>query len=409
MPVRKKIIIGALAAVLCGAFLFFFSRPKTVAWNAAEGKEAPKESAIADILNIFPNGSEKPKEPEKAKEVVIDPSLKLQNPPSSIKAIYMTAWSATSASRIDSLIDVAEKTSVNAIVIDIKDYSGKIAYATHDPEIEKYATEEIKIRDIGALIRKLHEKNIYVIARVTVFQDPALASSRPDLAIKDSSTGKVWVDNKKLAWVDSSSKEVWDYNIRVAKNAFSKGFDEVNFDYVRFPSDGSLNAMSYPFYDKTRSKSEVMKDFFVYLRENLKGEKISADLFGLTTSAADDLGIGQVLTDAIVNFDAVCPMVYPSHFANGFIGYKNPAAYPYEVIKYSMESAVKKVGPEYAGRLRPWLQDFDLGANYGPAEVSAEIKAAEETSGGWMIWAPSNVYTVSGIPKEDAAGDKKTE
>ena len=331
-------------------------------------------------------------------------NAKLANPPEKVNALYATVWSASSTSKIDYLLSLIKETEANALVIDIKDFSGNIAYKTGDPEITKYGTESPIIKDVSALVDKLHSENVYAIARVVVFQDPALAKSRPDLAIKNAKTGAVWLDNKKLSWVDPASEEVWKYNERVAQNAFAKGFDEVNFDYIRFPSDGPLPDMSFPFYGGEKTKRETMKDFFIHLREALKGEVISADLFGLVTSASDDMGIGQYLEDAYGNFDFLCPMVYPSHFASGFIGYKNPAAYPYEVVKYSGEQAGRRLsalvpeGESLKTKLRPWLQDFNLGATYGENEIKLQIKAVSETSdAGWMIWDPKNNYTKKGL------------
>jgi len=324
--------------------------------------------------------------------------------PEKVNAIYATFWSASSVSKIDYLLSLIKETEANALVVDIKDFSGSIAYKTGDPEIEKYKTESPVIKDVRGLVDKLHAENVYAIARIVVFQDPALAKARPDLAVKSAKTGAVWTDNKNLAWVDPSSVEVWEYNERLAKNAFAMGFDEVNFDYVRFPSDGSLADMSFPFYWETKTKREAMKEFFVHLRGALEGEIISADLFGLVTSASDDMGIGQYLEDTYGNFDFICPMVYPSHFASGFIGYKNPASYPYEVVKYSGEKAEARLaalvpdGEVPKTLLRPWLQDFNLGATYGENEVRLQIKAVAETSNaGWMLWDPKNNYTKKGF------------
>jgi hypothetical protein len=331
--------------------------------------------------------------------------------PDKVKAIYATSWSASSRSKMDYLYSVIERTEANAIVVDIKDYSGLIAYSTDDPVISKLGTEEVRIRDVGKLVADMHARGIYTIARVVVFQDPAFAAIRPDLAVKSKKTGSVWLDNKDLAWMDPSSKEVWDYNIRVAENAFSKGFDEVNFDYIRFPSDGNLSDMEFPFNGSGRTRREIMKDFFTYLRGSLEGRVISIDMFGLVTTASDDMGIGQYLEDAFGNFDFICPMVYPSHFASGFIGYTEPAAYPYEVIKYSIDQAEKRLSsfvsidtaeiPEktkISSKMRPWIQDFSLGYTYGKDEVSLQIKAITESSdNGWMIWSPSNNYTEAGF------------
>jgi hypothetical protein len=335
---------------------------------------------------------------------VIKRDAKLANPPEKINALYATFWSASSSSKINYLISLIKSSEANALVIDIKDFSGRIAYASGNPEISKYGTENPVIGNVNALLDKLHAENIYVIARVTVFQDPALVASRPDLAIKNVKTNKPWVDGKNLSWVDPSSEEVWHYNMTIAKNALDRGFDEVNFDYIRFPTDGALTDMSFPFYTEDKTKREVIKSFFVFLRESLEDEIISGDLFGLTTSAQDDMGIGQYLEDAYGNFDFICPMVYPSHFGTGFIGYKNPALYPYEVVKYSGAQAEKRLsalvpeGEEPLSKLRPWLQDFDLGAEYGADKIKLQIQAVAETSdAGWMLWDPTNNYTKEGF------------
>lgn len=332
-----------------------------------------------------------------------------KDPPAVVKAVYATSWSAASPSKLEHLINLIDETELNAIVIDIKDFSGYVAYDTDIKKVEDYGAEEIRIADTNSLIQELHDHNIYVIGRVTVFQDPILAEARPDLAVKDSRTGKVWLDHKGLAWVDPASYEVWDYNIAIAKEALARGFDEINFDYIRFPSDGNLEVMSYPVYNANLfQKQEIIRDFFTYLRDELKGEKISADLFGQTTFQMDDMGIGQIIEDAYLHFDYVSPMVYPSHYVHGFLGYQNPALYPYEVIVYSLSEASKRrdelalSNPDLKlAELRPWLQDFDLGADYTSTMIREEMRgvadAASEKFVGWMLWDPSNVYTAAAL------------
>ncbi len=355
----------------------------------------------------------------------------LINPPSEINAIYFTGWSGGNERKINYLIDLARKTEINSVVLDIKDYSGYITYDINIPETEKYKSKEVKIAKINALIKKLHDEGIYVIGRISVFQDPVLANARPDLAIMSSSTGKIWLDNKELAWIDPAAKESWDYNIAIAKDAQNRGFDELNFDYIRFASDGNLNDMVFPFWDEITLKRYVIKDFFEYLRQNLPDAKLSADLFGIAT-IAKDFGVGQTLEDAFPYFDYIAPMVYPSHYARGFIGYQNPALYPYEVVKYSMEEALKrlknyelKIKNEMASstvatgtevklyspelnvnipKFRPWLQDFDLGADYTADMVRAQIQATHnaavnmpEAIDGFMLWNPSNIYTEAAL------------
>jgi len=402
MQMRRFLLIFLFLAVSGGAvFLLRYDNKFDIAPPEIEGAaEAVELPAIPEAEGAV--AGKTVAAAVKSKDL---PSQKpLSSPPAYVKAIYITSWSAGTQSRMDYIVDLADKTEINAVVIDIKDYSGYVAYDTDIENVQKYGAEEIRISKINSLIKRLHDKNIYVIGRVTVFQDPVLAKARPDLAVKNSTTGAVWTDRKGLSWMDPAAKEVWDYNIEIAKEAASRGFDEINFDYIRFPSDGNLSVMGYPFYDGVKLKSEVIKDFFSYLRSNTQGVKISADLFGLSTIKNDDMGIGQIIEYAYEFFDFVCPMVYPSHYAVSFLGYKNPADYPYEVVKYSMDSAILKLKASgiTTSKLRPWLQDFDLGAEYGEAEVRAQIKAVYDSgvNDGWMLWDPSNVYTKGALNTE---------
>ena len=327
---------------------------------------------------------------------------KLKNPPLIVKGIYATSWSAGNSKKINELISIIKKNNLNSIVIDIKDYSGYLAY---DIPIEEAkiagALSQTKIKSINELIQKLHSENIYVIARVTVFQDPVFAKAYPQHAIKNKSTGQIWKDNKGLSWIDPASKNYWNYIIKISRDASNRGFDEINFDYIRFPSDGDLKNITYPFWDEKTPQKEIIKEFFSYLRKELNDIKISADVFGLTTIASgSDLGIGQIIEDAYLNFDAVCPMIYPSHFASGSFGYKNPADYPYEVIRSSLEEALRKIQNTTSSKslIRPWLQVFDLGARYDNKKIQDQIKATEEVLantnyyGGYLLWDPKNIY-----------------
>lgn len=346
----------------------------------------------------------------------VDKPKKLANPPDIIKAIYLTSWSASKKDYIDYLIDLVKTTEINAVVIDIKDFSGYVAYNADVPEVTKYNAKSIRIKDIDLLIEELHQEGIYVIARITIFQDPVLAQNRPDLAIhsknKLSSSGSsllslssLWFDNVGLAWIDPLAKEAWDYNIAISKDAVSRGFDELNFDYIRFPSDGNLKDMIFPFWDEAIPKHEIIKEFFKYLRQELPDEKLSIDLFGLSTVSSHDLGVGQIIEDAFEFFDYICPMIYPSHYADGFLGFQNPAEYPYEVVKYSIENALRRLllfkkSQEKINidtQLRPWIQDFNLGTTYDSKMVNLEIKAIsdelKDNFFGFMVWNSRNVYT----------------
>lgn len=331
--------------------------------------------------------------------------------PQAVKGIYMTSWVAGVKKMRDRVVKLIDDTEVNSIVIDIKDYSGTIAFEVYDPVLKNEpGLVERRIPDLQDFIDELHSKNIYVIGRVAVFQDAHLVKLRPDLAVKTLDGKKVWKDRKGISWVDADSKEAWDRIIAIAKEAHKQGFDEINFDYIRFPSDGNMKDISYPF-SKNKVKSSVLKEFFTYLHENLKdtGMKTSADLFGMTTTNYDDLFIGQVLENALPYFDFICPMVYPSHYPTGFIGIKNPAAKPYDVVLYSMEHAYQRARTASSTqmKLRPWLQDFNLGATYNAPMIRAQIKATYDSGlTSWLLWDPKVIYTRGGLL--DAGAEDET-
>lgn len=326
------------------------------------------------------------------------------NTPSRVKAIYMTNWVAGNKRLRNPLIKMADETEINSIVIDIKDYTGRIAFEVSDPLLKAYGAYENRIPDVKELIEELHNKNIYVIGRISVFQDHYMVGKRPELAVKRKSDGAVWKDFKGISWLDAGSKDVWDYIVALAKESYLVGFDELNFDYIRFPSDGNMKDIYYP-WSNNRPKTEVLKEFFSYLRDKLDnlGAPLSADLFGMTTTNTDDLNIGQNLESALEYFDYVAPMVYPSHYPADFNGFPNPANEPYKMVKFAMSSAVGRAikASTTPSKLRPWLQDFNLGATYTASMVRAQIQATYDTGlDSWMLWNASNRYTISALDKE---------
>lgn len=353
-----------------------------------------KENLIKTISKPDPNAD-------------IEPQKPLVNQPQNIKAIYATSWSAGSAKKMNYFINLIKNTEANAIVIDIKDYTGYVSYETDIDMVKEYKTSERRISRPNALIKKLHDEDIYVIARVAVFQDLELAKVRQDLAIQSISTGKTWQDRKSQTWMDTSSKEVWDYNIAIAKDALARGFDEINFDYIRFASDGNVLDIKYPVWDGVTPKSEIIRQFFQYLRDQMPDARLSADLFGYSTVLYDDLGIGQIIENALPYFDAIAPMVYPSHYTNGHLGFQNPAEHPYEIVFDGVKTAINRlvaVGAPLRAKIRPWLQDFDLGADYDKEKVRAQIQATYDAAAehpelvdGWMIWNAANVYTAEAL------------
>lgn len=328
--------------------------------------------------------------------------LKIKNKhietPDSVRAIYMSSWIASSKRLRSELVNFIDESRLNAIVIDVKDYSGLISFDMDHNLIDSYNTDSKRISDIDEFIKDLHDRNIYIIARVTVFQDPLLAQRKPEFSFKRTDNGEIWKDKKGLAFIDPQQENAWEYFAVIAEESYRQGFDEINFDYIRYPSDGNISNINYQLGTKT--KTEAMKDFYIFLDKRLRSQDIpiSADLFGHTASENEIAGIGQNLTDALPYFDAIAPMVYPSHYHRNYLGFENAAAHPYEVVYNEMNLAREKSRALNlpSSSLRTWIQDFDLGANYGKKEVQDQIKASYKADvDSYMVWDPKNKYTKS--------------
>lgn len=368
--------------------------------------------------------------------------------PPQVKMIYMTSCVAGTPSFRQQLLKLAQETEVNSIMIDIKDYSGTISFPPQS-EAWKPAWRDARCgtADMKELIQMLHDNGLFVIGRITVFQDPYYAPNHPELAVLRSDQQTVWKDHKGLSFIDVASQPYWDHIIELSVESYNLGFDELNFDYVRYPSDGNMLDTYYPQsvageYGMDRQAN--LEAFFKYLNEAMDEESrfaavrhentgrasstpwTSADLFGMTTTNYDDLSIGQVQDRAAPYFDFIAPMVYPSHYPDGAFGYGDPNDYPYQIVHYAMKTGVERMqssttpmqgflhepvyetnasgtktftgsyskptyGPE---KLRTWIQDFDYGGDYDAADVRAQIQASYDAGVmDWMIWAPSNIYT----------------
>jgi len=316
-------------------------------------------------------------------------------PPSEIKAVYATSNTALLPKRMEALKKLIQDTELNAIVINVND-----------------SKKEILSRpEFVDLIKSLNADGIHTIARIVVFQNEALVTARPELALKTGG-GNIWRDGGGHRWLDPSSEKVWQEILSVSEKAVAVGFRELNYDYIRFPSDGAVGSAVYPSWHKEKSREEVINSFSAHLRRNLKSRHpdliLSVDIFAHSILVEDDTRIGQKFIDIVDYFDAIAPMVYPSHYRAGNFGYKNPAANPYGVVFGTMDKAKKKL--ETAGKskiiLRPWLQDFNMGAVYTSAMVKEEIKAVKEAGfeSGWMLWNPHNVYTRGALEVEPAGG-----
>lgn len=358
MDSSKKYSILAVAILILAALVIFYYSQKIA---------TPPSTVAAALSN----------------EQTAQPSVGKQKPaPRVVKGLYLTANSAGNEKKMSEIIALIEATELNAVVIDIKDYSGRVFLA-----------------GARTVIDRLHEKDIYVIARQTVFQDPLLAQTKPEWAIR-SAAGGWWRDDKGLAWVDPTRQEVWEYNLAIAKEAIELGFDEINFDYVRFPSDGNLKTAIYSMGAKP--EYEVMGEFFQYLNTALSAEPawISLDVFGFVLERDDGLRVGQRLADMVGQVDYISPMMYPSHYPAGHLGLANPAAHPGAVIDHGLKLGVPRFIDQRA-QLRPWLQAFNLGAVYDGAKIRAQIEAVEKyPNTGWLLWNAANRYTADGLKLE---------
>ncbi len=334
-------------------------------------------------------------------------------PPKDIKGIYMTSWVAGIPTMRNKLITFVNDSEINAVVIDIKDYSGYISFKTHNPEIEKWGTEENRISDVQTLINTLHQNGIYVIGRISVFQDPLFAKKNPHLSVQTPS-GQIWRDRNNLAYIDPSAKPYWDYIVTLAKTSYQLGFDEINFDYIRFPTDGNLSNMVFPLSGQlpqharryptgnVKTKATILASFYSYLHQQLGPIPTSADLFGMVLTQEDDLNIGQILEIAAPYFSYICPMIYPSHYPPHFNKFSNPAEHPYEIVNMVLTSGKKRMDKiNQPGKLRPWLQDFKLGAVYDKPKIKAQIRAANDAGiYSWLMWDPRNIYTKDAYAKD---------
>ncbi len=319
--------------------------------------------------------------------------------PQHVRGLYLNAWAAGSTRRVDALLDLARRTEVNAFVIDVKDASGYVSHRTDVALAQEVgATGEIRIRDLPGLLRRLYAEGIYPIARIVIVQDPILAAARPDMAIQDRDGG-AFRDAKGFYWLNPYDRRVWDYHVELAREMAQMGFPEIQWDYVRFPDvPASEKArLVYPGAGDT-PQHEIISAFLAYARDGLadEGVAVTADVFGVVTSASRDVGIGQVWESLIDDVDVALPMVYPSHYWKGSFGYQSPNAHPYEVVKRALQDALRRsVAVEGAGATRPWLQDFTLGQpRYGAPEVRAQIQATYDAGiQEWILWNPGSRYT----------------
>ena len=318
-----------------------------------------------------------------------------------VKGLYVTSYAAGNAAFVADLVAIADQTEINALVIDVKDEKGKLTYNAAVPLARDLSLIATRISDIDGLISTLRKHGIVPIARVVAFQDNALAEARPDLAIQ-SKNGETWHDYAGSAYTNPYNHEVWEYQVEVAEDAARHGFREIQFDYVRFPSNGDLADAVYPGAAGV-SKSDAIAAFLGFARERLEklGVWVSADVFGLITTTKGDQGIGQQFEKISRNVDIICPVIYPAYYEKGSYGIFSPGASPSELVTHALTDAKPRLVGTGA-MARPWLQDFTVyGITYGVDKVKAQIRAAEALGfTEWMLWDPAVSYTTGALRSE---------
>jgi Uncharacterized conserved protein len=331
--------------------------------------------------------------------------------PVTVKGIYVPAGTANS-DKLDQLLTMAASTEINAMVIDVKDDHGKISFQMDCPVAEEIGALTNTISDVHSLIKALKEKNIYLIARIVSFKDPYLAEKRPDLAIRNKD-GSLYRDNNGECWVNPYNKDVWDYLVSVATQAAAVGFDEVQFDYIRFSTGEGISKADFGEAAKTVTKEGIITNFTKYAYQKLKplGVYVSADVYGAIISSPVDAGlVGQNFVEMSKYLDYICPMIYPSHFGDGNYGIQYPDLEPYNIIHKVLEASEAKLGvlseKEHRAIVRPWLQDFTASwikhhKKYGGEEVRQEINGVYSAGyEEWLLWNSRCEYSEDGLLEE---------
>lgn len=390
---KSRLIVVGLAAILTLVLSSTYLYPVVRSWAVSQTPpqddpepEDPQGPVVEEDPHVVP-------EPEPV--AYVHPK---------VKGIYVSAHIAATPKLLDELLSWVNETELNGVVIDVKDDFGKIPWLTEVPLAAASNLFDTRLKKIDELMERLESMDVYPIARLVTFKDPGMALAKPDWAVKNAAGG-VWLDNKGHGWLDPYNRDAWEYLVDVAREAASKGFKEIQFDYVRFPSDGKLSNIVYK-HATEATRSESIRDFLKYAKTELEplGVKVSADIFGLVTVVrTNDMGIGQVLEDIYSAVDVVSPMVYPEHYAPNTFGIADPDKEPYLTVLKSMQAAKERLeATEYVDSIvmRPWLQDFTIRHKYGVAEIKAQIKAVEDAGfEEWLLWDPRCRYTKDAFSK----------
>src|SRR6184192_2907926 len=323
-------------------------------------------------------------------------------PTAKIKGLYVNAW-AFGSPKLWQLVRLADETEINAFVVDVKDDTGCLLYPSTVPTAEQIGANRcVRAKDARARLDTLAAHHIYAIARIVVAKDPLLAERKPAWSVKERDTGGLWRDRINIAWVDAYNDSVWIYSAELAREAVRLGFQEVQFDYVRFPDEPRerMATAIFPAHRPGVTQRDAVRAHVALLKDRLRplGVPVTFDIFGLTASVTTgDLGIGQVWEDFVRVADVVLPMVYPSHYYRGAFGYAWPNGQPYHIVRSALTDALHRSRPlPGSAEIRPFLQAFTLGRRlprYTPFEIREQIRAAEDLGiTSWVLWNPRSVY-----------------
>lgn len=326
-------------------------------------------------------------------------SFKLE--PIKVKALYLSFWAASgNSSRMKKIMKIIDEKEINALVIDVKNEYGSTVYKTSFKQANDYGAHKKRTnRNIQKFMKLMKSKNIYTIARIVTFKDELQASNNPDYAIKNEK-GEIWRNHDNMAWVDPFNKKSHDYTIRIAEEAAKVGFDEINFDYIRFPAKSGLQCSDE---NTEKKRIEAINTFLDSAKRRLLkyGVYISVDTYGNILWTECDNNIGQTVKSLSEHADYLAPMLYPSGFARGSFGKKNPSSHPFIVIYRSIKHVEDIIHPS---RVRPWLQYFKDYAHtkmpYNKHEIREQIRASDKiNTNGWMMWSPSSKYHINYFKK----------
>lgn len=334
-----------------------------------------------------------------------------------VRGIYVTSSSAALTKRVDDLIALSKRTKINAFVIDVKEDDGTLLFKMEAGE--KYnptANRRSPIKDINKFMKKLKDNNIYTIARIVSFKDPTYAKANPDKAIITKATGKPFTNSDGVIWVSPHDRYLWEYNVAVAKEAAFAGFDEIQFDYVRFPASngGKLDKELDYRNPKKESKPETIQKYLQYARKELEplGVYVAADVYGQVGSLPDDMALGQHWESVSNVVDYICPMIYPSHYGKGVYGLPVPDAEPYKTVYRSTQDSMNRnANIDTPAMIRPWIQAFTARwvkgyIVYGPEQIELQVKALKDLGiNEYILWSPTNKYRI----EKESPSVKKTE